>query len=190
MSWSQLRDGNFLQTKPLTQAQKKFNHIAEKRESTGSNLSRFVGGEGVLGVFFAVGAGFELGQVPVVIALHLEIEDLGLGRVGGGEEMGVEQAENAAAYGGELGLDLGTVLADECDLVGVVAAELLLQHPPGRAAGADFVLVGHGQQVALLHAQLPHFVVIQYEFLQEVGHIIVALRLLGHLRHVHVYLAG
>ncbi len=45
--------------------------------------------------------------------------------------MGVEQAENAAAYGGELGLDLGTVLADSGDLVGVVAAQLLLQHPPG-----------------------------------------------------------
>jgi hypothetical protein len=70
-------------------------------------------------------------EVLVVIALHLEIEDLEFGGVGEGDKMGVEQAENAAAYGGELGLDLGTVLADSGDLVGVVAAQLLLQHPPG-----------------------------------------------------------
>lgn len=86
------------------------------------NLCRFVGGEGVLGIYFAVGAGFELGQVPVIIALHLEIEDLGLVGGGGGDEMGVEQAENVTTDGGELGVNLGAVVAGSVDLVGVVAA--------------------------------------------------------------------
>jgi hypothetical protein len=68
-------------------------------------MTRFVGGEGVLGVFFVVATRLKLGQVPVIIALHLKIEDLGGGRR---DEMGVKQAKNAVVDGGKLELDLGT----------------------------------------------------------------------------------
>ena len=71
-------------------------------------MSRFVRGEGVLGVFFAIAIRLKLGQVPVIISLHLQIEDLGGGGRGRGDEMGVKQAKNATADGGELELDLGT----------------------------------------------------------------------------------
>ena len=97
--------------------------------------------------------------IPVVVTLHLEVEDLGLGAAGGWDEVGVEQGEDAVADAGELGLDLGAVGADGGGVRLVPAALLLLldggDDPPRGPAGADDVLVGDGQQVALLHEELP-----------------------------------
>ncbi|BAT14387.1 Os11g0546750, partial [Oryza sativa Japonica Group] len=132
---------------------------------------------------------------PVVVALHLEVEDLGLGGAGGGDEVGVEQGQDAVADAGELGLDLAPVGADGGG-VGVVPAALLLlldrrDDPPRRAAGADDVLVRHGQQVPLLHRELlpaggaPRRA---RHALHVLHHLLVPLRLLRQLRLVHALL--
>lgn len=158
-----------------------------------SNLSSFVGGESTLGGLFAVVAGLELGQVPLVIAPHLQIKDLGFASGCRGNEVGVEQVENATADGGELGLDLGTVVANSGNVVGVAAALLLLfdggDDPPGGAAGAGSVLIGYGEEVALLRGE---FIGTRErnETLHEVHHFVVALGLLGEFRQVHNLLAG
>ena len=60
----------------------------------------------MLGRLLAVGAGLELGEVAVVVALHLEVEDLRLSRGGRGDEVVVEQGEDGGADVGELLLDL------------------------------------------------------------------------------------
>lgn len=91
-----------------------------------SDLSGFVGSEGALGGLLAVGSGLELGEVPVVIAFHLEVEDLGVAGGGGGDEARVEELEDTVADVGELRLDLGPVVADRGHVVLVAAALLLL----------------------------------------------------------------
>lgn len=154
-------------------------------------LSGLVGCEGGVGGVLALGGGLELGEVAVVVALHLEVEDLGLGGAGGRDEVGVEEGEDAVADLGELGLDLAAVGPDGSG-VGLVAPAFLLlldggDDPPGGPAGADDVLVGDGQQVALLDGELlpgagpagglGHA-------LHELHHLLVPLRLLRQLRHV------
>jgi hypothetical protein len=131
----------------------------------------------------------------VVVTLHLEVEDLGLGAAGGWDEVGVEEREDAVADAGELGLDLGAVGADGCGVRLVPAAFLLLldggDDPPRGPAGADDVLVGDGQQVALLHRELlpaagaPG---VARDALHELDHLLVPLRLLRKLGHVHALL--
>ena len=66
---------------------------------------------------------------PVIVTLHLEVEDLGLGGAGGWDEVGVEQREDAVADAGELGLDLGAVGADGG---GVRGAPRSRGRPPAR----------------------------------------------------------
>lgn len=61
----------------------------------------------------------------MVVALHLEIEDFGLGGSGGWHEVGIEQGEDAVADLCELGLDLAAVGADGGG-VRVVAPTFLL----------------------------------------------------------------
>ena len=69
-------------------------------------LRRLVGQQRVLGRVLAVGARLELGQVAVVVALHLEVEDLGLARGRRRHEVVVEEREDGGADVGELLLDL------------------------------------------------------------------------------------
>lgn len=158
-----------------------------------SNLSSLVGGESILCGLFAVVAGLELGQIPLVIAPHLKIEDLGFAGGCRGNEVGVEQAENASADRGELGLDLGTVITDSGNVLGVSAALLLLfdggDDPPGGATGASGVLIGDGEKVALLRGEFTGTRE-RHETLHEVHHFVVALGLLSEFRQVQDLLAG
>ena len=90
--------------------------------------------------------------------LHLVVEDLGLARSSGGNEVLVEDIENVVADLGQLGLDLLAVLLDQSDL-GRVALSLLLlldrsDYSPRGTAGANDVLVGNGEEVALLDGQV------------------------------------
>nr|GLL39222.1 Os04g0462550 [Ipomoea trifida] len=144
-----------------------------------TNLSRLVSGESVLSGLFSLGSGLELSQVSVVITLHLQIENLGVAGVSGADEFGVEELEDA--------------VADRGDVVVVAAALLLLldggDDTPGGTASADHVLVGDGEEVALLNRQLLGAVCGRHNLLHELHHLLVALRLLGKLRHVHVLLA-
>ncbi|KAG5272451.1 hypothetical protein AALO_G00165710, partial [Alosa alosa] len=97
-----------------------------------------------------------LGQVAVVVALHLQVEHLALhlGLVAALDEELVEQVEDILTHGLQLLLDGLTVGAHQLQLLFVaVGGRLLLDaggDTPGRAPRAYHVLVGHRQQVAVL----------------------------------------
>ena len=76
------------------------------------------------------------------------VEDLGLARGGGGDEVLVKHVKDVLADLGELALDFLPVALDHGDLLLVALGLLLLldggDDPPGGAARADDVLVGDG----------------------------------------------
>lgn len=86
------------------------------------------------------------------------VEDLGLARLGRGDQVLVKDLEDVLADLGELGLDLLAVLLDESDLRRVALGLLLLfdggDYSPRGTAGADDVLVGDGEKVTLLNSQI------------------------------------
>jgi hypothetical protein len=86
------------------------------------------------------------------------VEDLGLAGGGVGDEGLVQDVEDVLADLLELELDLGTVLLDGGDvLLGALGLLLLLDggdDAPGGTPGTNDVLVGDGQQVALVDGQL------------------------------------
>jgi hypothetical protein len=92
--------------------------------------------EGTLGV---------LGDVAEVVADHLDEECLGLTVAGLGEDLGVDEVDDALAVSGELVLD-GTLVAGECgSVLGILG--VLLNGGNSAASGAlgtDEVLKGDG----------------------------------------------
>ena len=87
--------------------------------------------------------------LPVVVSLHLQVEDLALGVAGLGDEILVEEGEDVAADLPQLLLDLLAVLLGHL-LLPLGALSLLLDrrdHPPRAPARADHVLVRHRQQI-------------------------------------------
>ena len=124
----------------------------------------------------------------MVVALHFEVKDLGVAGGGGGNKARVEELEDSVADVGEFALDLGSVVADDGDVVLVASALLLLldggDDAPGSASGADDVLVGNREEVALLDRE---FLVLSggRDLLHELHHLLVALGLLRQLGHVH-----
>lgn len=87
------------------------------------------------------------------------VEDLGLARLGRGDEVRVKDIKNVVADLSELGLNLLSVLLDKADLRRVALRFLLLlnrsDNSPRSTAGADDVLVGNRQKVALLDGKIP-----------------------------------
>jgi hypothetical protein len=85
------------------------------------------------------------------------VEDLGLARLGLGDERVVENVENILADLLELRLDLLSVVADGANvLLGALRLLLLLDRgddSPRRTSRADHVLVGNGQKIALVDGQ-------------------------------------
>lgn len=86
------------------------------------------------------------------------VEDLRLAALGRGDQVLVENLEDIIADLSELRLDLLTVLLNEGDL-GLVALGLFFllnrgDDSPGSTAGTDDVLVGDGQEIALLNGKL------------------------------------
>ncbi len=61
----------------------------------------------MLSGLLAVGPGLELRQVAVIVALHLEVEDLGFAGGCGGDQVVVQQLQDALADLAELFLHLG-----------------------------------------------------------------------------------
>lgn len=89
---------------------------------------------------------------------HLVVEDLGLSRLGRRNQVLVKNIENVIADLGKLGLNLLAVLLDKGNL-GRVALRLLLlldrsDYSPRGTAGTNDVLVGDGEEVALLDGQV------------------------------------
>ena len=75
-----------------------------------SNLGRLVGLQGVLRGVLAVGPGLELSQIAVIVALHLQVEDLRLPGRGRGNQVVVQQLQDAATDIAELLLDLRSTI--------------------------------------------------------------------------------
>ena len=115
-----------------------------------------------------------------VINVHLVVEDLGLASGGVGDEGLIQNIEDILADLLELLLDLHAVLLDGSDvLVGALGLFLLLDRgddAPRGTAGADDVLVGDAEKVALVDGELAA----ELGNLLHVGdHLIVALGLLA-----------
>ena len=89
--------------------------------------------------------------------IHLVVEDLALASLGLGNEAVVEDVEDILADVLQLSLDLLTVVADDVNvLVGALGLLFLLDagdDTPRSATGADYVLVGHGEQVTLVNGK-------------------------------------
>lgn len=108
------------------------------------------------------------------------VEDLGLAGGGVGDEALVQDIENILANLLELELDLAAVLLDGGDVLVRALGFLLLldggDDAPRGTAGADNVLVGDAEEVALVDAELTA----QLSDLLHVGnHLIVTLGLLA-----------
>mmetsp|Transcript_72465 Transcript_72465/g.198547 ORF Transcript_72465/g.198547 Transcript_72465/m.198547 type:complete len:261 (+) Transcript_72465:279-1061(+) len=145
-----------------------------------------VGARRTLSVVYLLLVLRELGEVAVVVGLHLEVEDAGLraGRLR--DEEVVEQSEDILADVVELLLDVGLVGGHVWRVIRMLLDLLRLDRANDAersAARADDILVRDGQQVALLERQvrLRAF----GRVLHEGDHLLVSLRLLGELGHVH-----
>ncbi len=120
------------------------------------------------------------GLVEIFGHAHLVVENLGLASGGIGNQALVENVEDVLADLLELSLDLLAVLLDGGDvLVGALGLLLLLNggdDAPRGTAGADNILVGDAEQVALVDGELAT----NLGNLLHVGdHFIVALGLLA-----------
>lgn len=150
--------------------------VGGRKLSLGNLGGSLVSLERLVGRVLAAVANGEFGKVTVVVTLpawllvnihaaedwkmsaHLVVEDLGLARLGGRNQVLVENLEDILADLGKLGLDLLAVLLDESDL-GRVALRLLLllnrgDYSPRGTAGANDVLVGNGEEVSLLNGEV------------------------------------
>mmetsp|Transcript_5563 Transcript_5563/g.10575 ORF Transcript_5563/g.10575 Transcript_5563/m.10575 type:complete len:232 (-) Transcript_5563:165-860(-) len=120
----------------------------------------------------------ELGEVTVIISLHLVIEHLGFFRSRVRDETLLNDSEDIIANLNELGLDFRLVVLDDGLLVGF---SLLLNggnNTPGSAAGSNHILVGDGEKVALFDGEFHGL--LGYR-LHIFDHFIEALSLLGEL---------
>lgn len=61
---------------------------------------------------------------PVVVALHLVVEDLALLRGGVGDQLGLDDLEDVVADVCQLRLDLGLIVADQGQLVALRAGKV------------------------------------------------------------------
>jgi hypothetical protein len=117
----------------------------------------------------------ELGEVAVVVTLpicayqcrflsklleshaHLVVEDLGLARLGLGDQTLVEDVKHILADLLEFGLDLLAVVADGANMLVRALGLLLLldggDDSPRRTPRADDVLVCDGEEVALVNGK-------------------------------------
>lgn len=90
--------------------------------------------------------------------VHLVVEDLGLSRLGLGDQGLIKDVKDILADLLELGLDLLAVIADGGNvLLGSLGLLLLLDRgddAPRGTSGTHDVLVGNGQKVALVDAEL------------------------------------
>ena len=90
----------------------------------------------------------------MVVALHLVVEHLALLVGGSGHELVRDDLQDLVADVHELLLDGLLVVADQLQLVGLALGLDGREDAPRRPARANDVLVGHGQEVALLDGQL------------------------------------
>ena len=100
----------------------------------------------------------KLGEITVVVTLHLVVEDLGFTGLGRRNQVLVENLKDVIADLGQLSLNLLAVLLDEGDL-GLVALGLFFlldggDDSPRRTASTNDVLVGNREEIPLLNRKL------------------------------------
>ena len=110
--------------------------------------------EGLVGRLLSLIARGKLGKVTVVVTLHLVIKDFRFAGGSGGDKVLVKDLEDILADLCKLRLDLLPVALNHGDL-GLISFRFLLlldggDDPPRGAAGTDNVLIGDGEQIALL----------------------------------------
>lgn len=158
----------------------------------------------LLGGLLSLIVGGELGQVSVVITLHLVVEDDALGELGGvgavlgfgssslsrgllelGDQVLLQHVENIVADILQTGLNLLTEVVDDLSLLALLLLLLLAaaDHSPPCSVGANHVFVRHRQQVSLLHGQL---LVAGGNLLHVLHHVLVSASLLGQTGQVDV----
>merc|ERR1712216_716777 len=105
-----------------------------------------------------VGSIFELGQVTMIVGLHLLVEDLGLACGGLRDQISIQQIQNGFTDLVELFLNFLAVLLGILCIILVVFGFFLLLHAgddaPSSPAAAYCILVGHREKVALFHRKL------------------------------------
>ena len=69
---------------------------------TGQYLGGLVREQSVLSRVLSISAGLELGQIAVVVTLHLQVKDLGLAGRGCWNEMVIQKLQDAGTYVAEL----------------------------------------------------------------------------------------
>ncbi len=92
----------------------------------GLNRSDLVGVLSLLDDDFALVAGTEFAQISIVITLHLEEEDFGLGVLGILDQHVVQQVDHVIADVLQLLLDLRTVTLDDVDVARALQLLLVL----------------------------------------------------------------
>lgn len=107
------------------EGQSEANGVGRGQLGDGDIRGVLVGLEGLVRGLLALVAGGELGQVAVVVTLHLVVEDLGLSQLGVGDQVISKDLKDIIADALELLLDLGAVGLDHGD-VGLGSLGLLL----------------------------------------------------------------
>ena len=80
--------------------------VGGREVNKGNVLRCFIGQQRLLCRFLAFSAGLKLCQIAVVVALHLEVEDLGFSAGGSGNKVLIKEGQDAAANVLQLFLDL------------------------------------------------------------------------------------
>jgi len=129
--------------------------------------------------------------LPVVVSLHLEVEDLSFIGGLGFQEVVLQNSQNILANVAKFSLDLCFVGSDSLQ-VGLVALALLLlfngrDDSPGSTARTNNVFVGNRQKVPLLKGQL---CVGGGDLLHRINHVLIALSLLGEFGKVNIFFSS
>ena len=172
--------------------------VVEDGEVEGeAELDGVAGGKGDLvgGVVGLEGVGFGgievgtlgvLGNVTIVVADHLDEEGLWLTVAGSLEYVGVDHVHDALAVVAELSFDAGLVLGKGIGEFGVLGVLLNCGNgAAGGALGADEVLEGNGEEVALVGGDIGTLLL--HDLLELVNHILKALSLFGHTGKENVF---
>lgn len=144
-----------------------------------------VGDFGLLAGVVVLGLDGVLGDISLVVALHLEEEDLAARIVAGVQNIHFNQVEDVLAEVVQFLLDLLLVALEQAQVLATLRLLLLLdgaQRTPGGSksnkipAGTHRVFIGHRQQVSLLVVKLrPEL----HNLLHVLQHVLEALGLLG-----------
>jgi len=130
------------------------------------------------------------GHVSVVVALHLQVEDLSFRVGGGGNEDVVEELEDVLAESFKFFFDLLLQCSEEWEILRSLGLFLLLNGAdgsPGSSSGSNGVLESNGEEVSLFNAE---FLAEAGNLLHVVKHVFESFGLLRELGEVDEFFTG